>query len=600
MNRLIIAAISAVISLTPLVEARAAVVTLTPAELVGLTITIPVADVYLLDVVVSGPGGSTSAVLIVTVNDVIIPPPPPPPLPTFTVEDATGLVGEPILLSIKNLTNAESITITIPDGATLSFATPPLPGDVVVIEPNDSNIQAIVNTTSEGQYFVLECGVYREQTIIPKNGQTFDGQDCAELNGARIVMGWQFDGTYWTLSGLPDEKRFHGSCADGSDLCKHREDLFVDGVLSERVATLAELGPGAIYREGNTIFLLDDPRDREVELGLTSFAFGGSAQGVVLRDIVVTHYANDSQSGAVHGKSGIDWQIINVTATWNHGGGLYVGPGARVVGGLFADNGQIGVKAQGNDIVIDGVEIARNNYAGYSAGWEAGGTKFVRTDGLVVRNSCVYDNIGPGLWTDIDNINTLYEDNVVFGNFMSGIKHEISYAAIIRRNTVADNGWKGIGWMYDAGIMIQNSPDVEVYGNFVQVHRDYGTGITIAHQNRGSGAFGPHDAIRNDIHDNTTVFLGDASAPKRPSGGVIGGLSGMGRSGEAELAEFFESNRWEDNEYVIPPDREYMPFFKTDGASRTWAYIQEDTQLERRGILTLEQRQTIALECLER
>ena len=190
--------------------------------------------------------------------------------------------------------------------------------------------------------------------------------------------------------------------------------MFVDGVLYERVATLAELFPGTMYREVNTISLFDDPTGREVELGLTSFAFSGSAQNVVIRDIVVTHYANGAQSGAVNGRTGSGWQITNLTATWNHGGGLNVGPGFLVTGGLFADNGQIGIVGEGNGIVIDGVEIAGNNYAGYSAGWEAGGTKFRRTNGLVVRNSCVYDNIGPGLWTDINNINTLIEDNVVF------------------------------------------------------------------------------------------------------------------------------------------------------------------------------------------
>ena len=86
------------------------------------------------------------------------------------------------------------------------------------------------------------------------------------------------------------------------------------------------------------------------------------------------------------------------------------------------------------------MEIAFNNYAGYKADWEAGGTKFWATTGLVVRNSCVHHNAGPGLWTDYDNIDTLYEGNIVFSNANDGIKHEISYDAIIRDNIVAGNG----------------------------------------------------------------------------------------------------------------------------------------------------------------
>ena len=50
------------------------------------------------------------------------------------------------------------------------------------------------------------------------------------------------------------------------------------------------------------------------------------------------------------------------------------------------------------------MEIAFNNYAGYDAFWEGGGTKFWRNKRLIVRDSCVHDNNGPGLWSDIDNI----------------------------------------------------------------------------------------------------------------------------------------------------------------------------------------------------
>ena len=81
--------------------------------------------------------------------------------------------------------------------------------DEIFLSPG-MDVQAIVDAAPEGQAFVFECGVYREQTIIPMDGQTFDGQDCAELNGARILTGWQFDGTYWTLSGLwNNQNRFH-------------------------------------------------------------------------------------------------------------------------------------------------------------------------------------------------------------------------------------------------------------------------------------------------------------------------------------------------------------------------------------------------------
>ena len=57
-----------------------------------------------------------------------------------------------------------------------------------------------------------------------------------------------------------------------------------------------------------------------------------------------------------------------------------------------------------------------------------------------MRDNHVHHNEGPGLWTDIDNIHTLYEGNLVEHNANVGIFHEISYDAVIRNNIVRDNG----------------------------------------------------------------------------------------------------------------------------------------------------------------
>ncbi|MDP1465830.1 right-handed parallel beta-helix repeat-containing protein, partial [Klebsiella pneumoniae] len=83
--------------------------------------------------------------------------------------------------------------------------------------------------------------------------------------------------------------------------------------------------------------------------------------------------------------------------------------------------GQIGIAGIGDDVLIENNEIAFNNYAGYGASWEAGGTKFVRTNNLIVRGNRVHHNNGPGLWTDIDNMNSTISDNDVFYNTGAGI-----------------------------------------------------------------------------------------------------------------------------------------------------------------------------------
>ena len=78
---------------------------------------------------------------------------------------------------------------------------------------------------------------------------------------------------------------------------------------------------------------------------------------------------------------------------------------------------------------MEGNEIAYNNTAGFTTGWEAGGLKFVLTNGLIVRGNFSHHNDGTGIHCDIDCINTLIENNRVEDNNWRGIFYEISYKA---------------------------------------------------------------------------------------------------------------------------------------------------------------------------
>ena len=288
-----------------------------------------------------------------------------------------------------------------------------------------------------------------------------------------------------------------------------REDLFFNGRLYQRVASLEDLGPGKWFYDDRSAYVVDDPSGQLVELGVTPAAFHGDAASVVIKDLIVEKYATNAQEGAILADEGRGWRIANVTARWNHGAGLSFGPETEVAGGSFSYNGQLGIRGAGGEgSRIEGVEIAFNNYAGYSPWWEAGGAKFLETTGLIVQNSCVHHNQGRGLWTDYDNRNTLYEGNIVFSNANDGIKHEISYDAIIRDNIVAANGSDYDNWLWGSQILVQNSSNVEVYGNLVEVAADFGNGVGIVQQDRGEGAYGPWHAVRNAVHDNTIVHLG--------------------------------------------------------------------------------------------
>jgi Right handed beta helix region len=434
----------------------------------------------------------------------------------------------------------------LPPGLAVGCASSAEEGGPIVLTPGQ-DIQAIVSSAPEGARFLFEPGIYRQQTIYPKHRQAFTGQDGVILSGAMELTSWTKVSGLWQADGLPLPLDAHGECVDGGNLCTLREDLFVDGRLYERVASLLDLGPERWYYEDGRAYLADDPTGRSVELGVTPLAFGGDAEHVVIESLVVEKYAPDAQYGAIHLEHARGWLISDVTVRWNHGLGLFFGPGTRVIGGSFNHNGQMGMGGHGEGSAVEGVEIAFNNYAGYDAGWEAGGTKFANTTGLVVRGSCVHHNEGPGLWTDIDNIHTLYEDNKVFLNANDGIKHEISYDAVIRNNVVAQNGTSGFDvWLWGSQILIQNSGNVEVYGNLVEVSGRFGNGIGVIQQDRGDGAHGPWSALNVAVHDNTIAHRGSYG-----QNGLVTDTDGDGFWDEA-------GNSFDRNTYVVADgDHEY-------------------------------------------
>ena len=205
----------------------------------------------------------------------------------------------------------------------------------VVLKPWQ-NIQEIVENSPERTRFHLEPGIYRQQTIYPKDGQEFVGEGSVILSGAIELGKWAKEAEFWRVDGLPDPLPFHGECEAGRDLCTHREDLFFNGRLYERVKSLDDLDASKWYYEKRRAYLADDPTGQLVELGVTLLAFGGKAEDVLLRDLVVEKYASDAQSGAIFADEARGWRMVNVTARWNHGAGLSFGPETLVQGGLFA------------------------------------------------------------------------------------------------------------------------------------------------------------------------------------------------------------------------------------------------------------------------
>lgn len=271
-----------------------------------------------------------------------------------------------------------------------------------------------------------------------------------------------------------------------------------------------------------------------------AYAFHGRARDVSIRGLLIERYAPGAQMGAVKagGHAAEDgthgWTIERCEIRYNEGGGVRIGHATRVLANKIHHNSQIGIVGRGDDVLVEGNEIAWNNWEReYDYGWEAGGAKFVKTRNLVVRDNWSHDNWGPGLWTDIDNIDALIEGNRVENNADSGIFHEVSYRAVIRNNTVRGNGFDKAAWGYGAGILVAHSPDVEVYGNVVE---DNYNGIIGMQQARGRGDHGPHELRNLRVHDNRIV--------QRRGQWAAGVVQDVGDRGVFARGLRFEANRY--------------------------------------------------------
>jgi parallel beta-helix repeat protein len=422
-----------------------------------------------------------------------------------------------------------------------------VPSNAIPIAPG-TNIQAIVDRAAPGAVFLLRAGTHRLRSVQPKSGMQFYGEVInnqlqTTLNGAQLLTKFTGSNGLYTTNVTPTGQT-SGQMVNGYERGGYSQDLFINQVPLRHVSRKAEVGTGKWFFDyaANTLYMGDNPAGKTVELSTSRLAFSPSASGITIAGLIVEKYANPAQSAAIGGtrEAGLgiasDWQVRGNEVRLNHGVGIRVQDRGQAIGNYIWQNGQLGIAANGNTIRLTFNEITANNFAKFNPGWESGGSKFAYTNGLTVRSNLVYNNDGPGLWTDIDNQNTEYADNVVHSNTNMGIFHEISYAATIHDNYVANNGRDNTAWLYGTNILISTSRDVNVYNNVVEVNPNYGNGIGVIWQNRGA----QYSAERNQVHDNAVRYFGNA------------GRSGAATDTPPGQASIFKSNRSDANRYYIP------------------------------------------------
>lgn len=423
--------------------------------------------------------------------------------------------------------------------------------------------QGLLDAYPPGTRFGLEAGKhFLAEPLKPKDRQQFLGFPGAVLTGARPLKSWTASNGHWYIGGqtqrLPEKPPAEGYqyCDGESPLCNKAEDVFYDDAPLTQVQELSMLKPGCFYFDyaNSRIYLKDSPAEHTVETTLGTQAFAGGGSGVVIKNVVIEKFGNMAQTGAVSNGESPGWQIESCEIRLNHGIGLFVGHGSTIRANKIHHQGQMGIAGNGAGIRVEENELAYNNTCGYDKGWEAGGSKWVNTTGLVVRKNWSHHNAGHGLWTDINNRGSRYEENVVEDNGSIGILHEISFDAVLRGNLIRRNGQRRLAWDVDgAGIVISSSQGVDAYENILEGNR---VGVVLLHSPRGNG----WDTRNNQVHDNVIR--------------MERGWSGMVRTDrEADDLFMARNNSFEGNTYVVPdPSGSYWEW---QSGKRTFAQWQD-------------------------
>ena len=386
----------------------------------------------------------------------------------------------------------------------------------VIVKPG-TDLRQLAGDSAPGTTFCLAAGVHRFMDAVrPRDGQSFIGTAGTVVSGSKVLSEFRKEGAWWVADGQTQRLKDHGVCegqyqsnSGTYDSCSRGEDVFFDDVSLWQVDTLAELSSGEFWFDyaNSRIYLADDPSGHLVETTVAKRAFGSyshDADNVTVRGLVVEKFGNQAQFGAIDSFFGSGWVIEDNEVRLNHGAGIRGNAGSVVRNNHVHHNGQLGLAGFGKNLLVEGNLVEHNHTLGFDTSWEAGGSKWQRTDGLVLRDNVFRNNRGHGIWIDIDNINALIEGNRSDGNDKAGIFYEISYDGVIRNNTVSGNGFvRNSSWGRSSGIMIANSQNVEVYGNTVDRNRH---GITLFHQDRGSGEHGPYDLRNVNVHDNLIIM----------------------------------------------------------------------------------------------
>lgn len=446
---------------------------------------------------------------------------------------------------------ARNVSLPASLDATTEACPAPTPCNGVAVGPGD-DLETLAATKPPATVFCIAPGTYRVRSEIrARDGQQFIGTGPGVvITGGVQLTGFAHSGGLWTAAAATTTPAY----AEGDGFrgylhpqAPYANDVTVDGVPLEKTGVrvggkvygdpASAVGPGSYFvdYDAGTVALGSDPAGHDVEMGVAGDGFGSQASGVVIRDLALELFT----SGGVEMRgTAQSWTVDDVAVTAVHDTGVKLLDGSLLQGGSIAWSGRYGLSAHGAGVTVDGVDVSHSDAAHYRDSVTggcvaAGGSKFVRTVGLVLRNSVFHDNLCNGIWLDVDTYDSTVENNTSVRNEKDGIRVEVSHKMAISGNTVADNG----GW----GIYLSNAPVADVYANTVTNDGNGAIALNWSGRTTPTTTHGSYATSDTNVHDNTMILTGP--------GQTVGIFDSTGTGYAFSAAA---GNRYHANHYKLP------------------------------------------------
>jgi hypothetical protein len=234
------------------------------------------------------------------------------------------------------------------------------------------------------------------------------------------------------------------------------------------------------------------------------------------------------QDSPFHAFGSFGWNIYNNEMAFNRGVGVSTQSGYTLGGNYIHNNQTSGYLLCGSGVALTDNEVSFNNPQGMEdpANSAAGG-KTYETTGAVISYNYVHDNVGPGIWEDVDSVGTTIMHNDVENNAKAGVQHEISWNAVIQHNYFRGNGTSTkycgpgtTGNFYCSAIFISNGGGqtgtiVDISYNTIAAGGEYAGGVSLLNTNRGTSSlypsYGPWLVRNVHVHDNTVNLSASGS-----------------------------------------------------------------------------------------